>query len=124
MIQLITTKGRFQGSAAECGAWLAEMQPSSVRAERGEVSAEVEVQGTPGARTYERAIEAALTAEAPEMTAAAARDLGREHGAAVPASPADPEQARSDRNACRALRGASQDAQDAYLEGHLQGQAE
>ena len=58
------------------------------------------------------------------LTTAQARELGRQHGTAVPASPADPEQARSDRSAFRALRGASRDVLDAYLEGHLQGQAE
>ena len=58
------------------------------------------------------------------LTTAQARELGRQHGAAVPCSPADPEQARSDRAACRDLRGASQEALDAYLDGHLQGQAE
>lgn len=57
------------------------------------------------------------------LITAQAREMGREHGAAVPCTPADPEQARSDRSACRALRGASQEALDAYLEGHLQGQA-
>ena len=71
---LITTKGRYTGTAAECAAWLAEMQPSSVTAERSEVSVEVEVEGTPGARVYERAIEAAFAAE----TTATATDDERE----------------------------------------------
>ena len=75
-ITLTTTKGTFTGTRAECGAWLAEMQPSSVRAERGEVSAEVEVAGTPGALTYERAIEAALAHEAGERSCGGCGDVG------------------------------------------------
>ena len=56
------------------------------------------------------------------MTPTAARALGREHGAAVPSDPADYEQARSDRTAAKDLHGASQEALDAYLEGHAEGQ--
>ena len=86
---------------------------------RGDDSELVASGPTPGAALVDFARE--LTGE---VSRAQAREMGREHGAAAPCIPADPEQARSDRAACRDLRGASQEALDAYLDGHLQGQAE
>ena len=53
------------------------------------------------------------------LTPARARELGRQRRRGA-LQPRRPEQARSDRAACRDLRGASQ-ALDAYLDGHLQG---
>lgn len=63
MIKLTTTKGRFAGTAAQCGRWLEEMQPSMIQAEHGEISTLIEVPGTPGARVYERALEIALVSD-------------------------------------------------------------
>lgn len=56
------------------------------------------------------------------LTPDAARTLGYQHGQQVPDSPTSTEQARSD--AHEALPAdAPEDVRDAYLEGHLQGQA-
>ena len=59
-ISVRSAKGKFQGTVEQAAAWLAEMQPAFPSIDTEDGNAEIEVDGTPGASIYRRAIEAAL----------------------------------------------------------------